>query len=901
MKKSIILLLLSIFAFGDISLFAQQDEELIIYPADRKTAKPIKISIDESERPRRSHTLETDFPKKYAEYDSLLYTVKNPEISDAFTFLMTYAPLSDLADYSTEFMLTNAMYAVRAKHETPWGNTIPEHIFKHFVLPPRVNNENLDSFRIVMYQDLLRRVKHLPMYKAALEVNHWCHERVTYQASDGRTSAPLSTIRYSFGRCGEESTLLVAALRTAGIPARQVYTPRWAHTDDNHAWVEVWVDGKWYFMGACEPSPELNMGWFAVPSTRTMFVNTRVFGRYNGEEPGVVQSEKFSELNLISNYTKTKEVEIKVVDEKSQPVKGALVEFQLYNYAEFFTLTKSETDENGIAKFKTGYGDLIIWASKGDAYGFSKLDRKATELTLKITDKPAYKPMTLDIIPPDEGEPVKVKPENKALCDSRIHKEDEMRAKYMATFPDSVNAKKYIEEENIKSEPYVDYLVRSYGNWKEILNYIKMAEEKYPNEAANYILLSVISAKDLRDTKAEILMSHLASALQLQSPKYSLGDWANYILNPRIRNENMLAWRGISYKLAKISGIKHEELLAMSNFEKVMTISDFINNRITIDNVSNTHSRSPITPLGMFNIMRSDDNSRDIFFVALLRDLGVPARLNPGTAVPQFYDDEKKQWIDNNFNKVKSKGDYGFVSFVNKSKLEPKYYSNFTIRRLEGGRFHTYEFDDIMPISEMPDKLEVPTGKYMLVTGNRKMYGDVLATISYFDVTKGKTTKVDVKMRDIPKASDPWMVLNTKSYQIEDMNSGKSQLLSNAINGKDFILAIIEPDKEPTKHFMADLKLLQAHAETKKMPLIFLLEKKDSQTKPNISLFKNTPNAIFAWDFERNILNKLEDYKREELGDNLPIVIYGKANGKLFYFNKGYKIGIIDEIIKIIK
>ena len=36
---------------------------------------------------------------------------------------------------------------------------------------------------------------------------------------------------------------------------RQGYTPRWAHTDDNHAWVEAWVNGKWYFLGACEPEP----------------------------------------------------------------------------------------------------------------------------------------------------------------------------------------------------------------------------------------------------------------------------------------------------------------------------------------------------------------------------------------------------------------------------------------------------------------------------------------------------------------------------------------------------------------------------------------------------------------------------------------------------------------------
>jgi transglutaminase-like putative cysteine protease len=61
----------------------------------------------------------------------------------------------------------------------------------------------------------------------------------------------------------------------AGTAARQVYTPRWAHSDDNHAWVEVWIDGKWSYLGACEPDVDLNMGWFTEPSKRVMLVHTR--------------------------------------------------------------------------------------------------------------------------------------------------------------------------------------------------------------------------------------------------------------------------------------------------------------------------------------------------------------------------------------------------------------------------------------------------------------------------------------------------------------------------------------------------------------------------------------------------------------------------------------------------
>lgn len=256
--------------------------------------------------------------KEIAKYGSVEFFAKNhyslsKDEKQALDFLYAFMPLSDMADYNTQFFLDNSKMSLKARKEMDWGKIIPEDIFLHFVLPLRVNNENLDSFRIVMYEEIKGRIKGLSMKEAILELNHWCHEKVTYKGSDERTSSPLNTIKYSFGRCGEESTFTVNTLRTAGIPARQVYTPRWAHTDDNHAWVEAWVDGKWYFFGACEPDPDLNMGWFAAPATRAMLMNTRAYGWYQGSEPIIEKQTRFSELNLISNYAPSKTIYAKLI------------------------------------------------------------------------------------------------------------------------------------------------------------------------------------------------------------------------------------------------------------------------------------------------------------------------------------------------------------------------------------------------------------------------------------------------------------------------------------------------------------------------------------------------------------------------------------------------------------
>jgi hypothetical protein len=242
------------------------------------------------------------------------------------------------------------------------------------------------------------------MKEAALEVNHWCHEKVTYRGSDERTSSPLSTIKTSWGRCGEESTFTVAAMRTIGIPARQVYTPRWAHSDDNHAWVEVWVDGKWYFLGACEPDPDLNMGWFAGPAARAMLVHTRAYGWYKGSEPVITSEQSFSELNLIANYAPAKYFSVKVIDSVGKPVENAKVEYQLYNYAEFYPIAKTFTNKAGATGIKCGLGDLIIWANKGDLFGYKKITVENVDTVLIQINK-NFKTNILeeyDLVPPVE-------------------------------------------------------------------------------------------------------------------------------------------------------------------------------------------------------------------------------------------------------------------------------------------------------------------------------------------------------------------------------------------------------------------------------------------------------------------------------------------------------------------
>ena len=275
-----------------------------------------------------------------------------------------------------------ARHAMTVREATPWGRSIPEWIFRDYVLFPRVNDEFPEAWHAPIWESLRARLAGLSMTEAALEVNVWCAEHVTYQSTDNRTAGPLTVLRRGCGRCGEESTLLTAALRAAGIPARQMYSPRWAHCDDNHAWVEAWLDGGWHYMGACEPEPEPDSGWFTAAASKAMLVHTRAFGEAPEGERVEREYGSFSIVNRTAAYARTRRVTVRVADDGCS-LPGAAVRFELANMAELYPISEKITDARGEAELETGCGTLRIHATDGNRWLARTTDAERVEIDLK--------------------------------------------------------------------------------------------------------------------------------------------------------------------------------------------------------------------------------------------------------------------------------------------------------------------------------------------------------------------------------------------------------------------------------------------------------------------------------------------------------------------------------------
>ena len=827
--------------------------------------------------------------------------LKNPLTKDekqALEYLYAYMPLSDLADYNGDFFLQQVKTVIKARKEMAWGITIPEDIFLHFVLPPRINNENLDEFRVIMYDELKKRVAGLSMHDAALEVNHWCHEKVTYRGSDDRTSSPLATLKTSFGRCGEESTFTVTALRTVGIPARQVYTPRWAHTDDNHAWVEVWIDGKWHFMGACEPEPGLDMGWFAEPARRAMLVHSRAYGVYNGTEPVIDKQERFAELNLIQNYAVAKSIYVKVISTDNKPVANANVEYQLYNYAELYPIAKGITDTHGMSSIITGLGDLLIWAYQDGKWGYAKISvDKMDSVTVMISDKhKTGLSENFDFIPPVEKTPLPstVTQKDRDFNTNRLHQEDSIRALYMSAFKDSIWIVEFAANQGLSAEHLIPIFNKSFGNWQEIADFISGTPDSQKEWAIS--LLEVISEKDIRDTKAEILRDHLSHAFIYNNPASVQNKefFAHNILNGRIADEMMLPWRDF---LQQQFG--HD--FAMQLKTDVNVLVEWIKTNIKLDNTANLHSRAPLSPRGVFELKVADSHSRDIFFVAVCRSLGRAARINSATNLPQYQDGNG--WQNIAFEPVNENiSEKGYIHFVNPDEnSDPKYAVNFTIAKYNAGIYRTVEFDYGLKINEFAKKTEIEAGKYILVTGNRQSDGSVLSSVTFFEVPATVTTEVKVDIRKDFAAAEPWAKIDPDRYAFNAYPTNEVINLGSLISKSGAILVWIDPDKEPSKHVMSDIPAVKDLIEKWGGGMIFLFANEKVSASFNPSNFPNLPSqSRFAYDKNAEMLTQIGHLRHRISVDNLPVIVITDKNGNLVYYSEGYKIGIGEQIAKTI-
>ena len=229
------------------------------------------------------------------------------------------------------------------------------------------------------------------MLEAALEVNRWCAERVTFKPTERRDQGVFETLAAGYGRCEELVILHVSALRSVGIPAREAWTPYWATMDNNHAWTEVWVDGAWHYAGACEPSDRLDDAWFNDAVKNAAIVLSSAMGSEAPGEDAYRSGERYAIVNSTRRYTGAGTLEA-VVTTGGAPAEGVPVTVGLWNFGALRPIARVDTDGDGRAHTALGDGDYFVCAGGPGAHDWRVARVRTGETTVVDLDLAAAPP-----------------------------------------------------------------------------------------------------------------------------------------------------------------------------------------------------------------------------------------------------------------------------------------------------------------------------------------------------------------------------------------------------------------------------------------------------------------------------------------------------------------------------
>ncbi len=875
--------------------------------------------------------------------------------AQAFTFLYSAMPLSDLLDYPPSLFLAYAGHGVYLWNQGVFAGRVPERIFANYVLHYRVNNEDIADVRGFFHEkitDALGENSLLAqggaMYDCAVEINFWCAGEATYRSTDERTQNPRTMFGVTMGRCGEESTFGVTALRSVGIPARQIYAPLWTHCDDNHAWVEVWCDGEWHFLGACEPEEKLDRGWFIEPASRAMVLHSRWFGKEEPEDPQVGPKGMAKVLNHLERYAHTASLTVKALDEAGLPVPGARLNFQVANHGGLgsVALIQAGTDgeDAGIARLTTGLGDLYISAAAsgrlgGAVYGETMVSLRGlepgqgAECTVVLKEKPecweGWRELEFHAPKPCDIHNGTLTPEQEESGAARLARAAQYRQKKAAGLYDKGEAERvlgrFFGDDRVLAE---DILRKAHGNIGEIVRFLEWdalevalafgcpdgvwqdpegntdGEGKAQDRADaagrdrwKLEVLKTLREKDYWDIKADVLKDccRVGAAYAGTVPEEIL---FRYVLCPRVSDELLVCCREflcncIDEEIKKKIRQNPQCLPELAQKWIVSMPDQEYENLIT-------------TPVGCVRGGVGSSLSREVFCVNLYRSLGIPARLSPFDGRLEYY--RKEDCHGGGFHPVGASGEeWGeetrglcVLTLVEDGSVKLGDWEHYSLERFEGDGFCRMGlWDKTEDMKEGRLELNLRPGIYRIFTVNRKKNGNQLARMAVFSLQEGEHREVVISLKEV---SVEGLLTRTAidDFALRRLD-GSSENLSALSGGGKALFLWLEVTREPTEHILNELYEKKEDFRELAAPIYAILRSPEDLKNATLSrTMEALPGICPLLDDFGDHYKALAKAVGREVG-KLPLAVVAEAGQECIYSDAGYNVGLADMLWKVLQ
>jgi len=196
-----------------------------------------------------------------------------------YEYLFLAMAIEDREGMTAAILEDHVFGAMEARER--WYEFLPDSIFHTYLLPFRIHNEPLSSYRSALGAWLGRRVQSRETaVSMAEEINDVITHAITLSGSgnDGSVLTPTQVIPGGQASREERWILLGASLRTMGIPARPV-RGWFPGVDRNlYQWFNIWTGEEWYSLSSGMPPLEYVKVVIEHPSMRNITGNYRDTG-----------------------------------------------------------------------------------------------------------------------------------------------------------------------------------------------------------------------------------------------------------------------------------------------------------------------------------------------------------------------------------------------------------------------------------------------------------------------------------------------------------------------------------------------------------------------------------------------------------------------------------------------
>jgi len=712
----------------------------------------------------------------------------NPAERAAMEFLLAWMPASDLGSWPADMLIENVELALAERR--PGSD---DFTFHAFVLPHRVSQEPPGPWRPRLRGMLAERVAGLGDGEAALEVNRFCREWATFRPSSRRDQPPLTTLERGIGRCEEETILLVCALRSVGLPARQCYTPFWATGDNNHAWVEVMCEDGWHYLGACEPEACLDRAWFTAAARRAGLVLSVGYGEapVPRELEGFLyrQEDGATILNSSDVYTEPGWLTVPgPIDETL--AEASWIWVHVFNFGAPMALGRTRMNE----PLALGPGDFLLTSEIG-GHPFSALAHVApgesTELRLEKGLRFLDGPVWLRYPEPGDAAGGDCKREKEGpLWDGhkgRLEKNDEDRTRrasvsrewkaLVAEHPESAELIARLEEAGPAQERWAEAVLATYGETRSLA-------------------LELTLQMDGKDFY-EIDSSRLEETLARIEPFVGAGTapdslFGEFVLSPRILFQaGTLDW-----------------WTELPRFEESHPDSLLARFREQVSRAGRTRGGHVATPAQSWSSGLADEVSARVCLAGLLRRHGLPARVLRGL-------DTVDVWRENSWRSLAPfpvEADDAEVTGEPEAALIAEYFAAGepfenveTWRQTQLTRFADGHFEPWFAgqLSEGEGRVEwrLPSGRWWLFAGQRNGRGEPRFVSREIVLAPGDSARVSMDFA-IPIEEMAWHDLVRREWDASTRlilkRRGESRALRRFGRGEAKLLVLGLAKHEPS-------------------------------------------------------------------------------------------------------